>query len=246
MSPSESQLRAALLAGQGQAVDADQVIRRAEALRRTRRARFGSIAAVVTVVAGVGVAAGVILSSNNSTTTASNSSGSVNGTADGAKSVATSTAGAQPNEPTTAGRGGCPAALPTLTVPSVGSGPMFSAPVGSILVCIYPETGGGPLTRADGSTLSVTLTGSPAAQLAAGLNAADTTMRAVPCPLYRTANGKMLVMIGMRADGTRMAPVEAHVLQNTCNTPVTNAAAVRYNWSPPASLTAFLVEAARS
>jgi hypothetical protein len=108
-------------------------------------------------------------------------------------------------------------------------------------ICVFPETGG-PALESGGHPVSTVLNGSAAAQLAASLDSASKTTQPGACPLYLTAQGKLLVIVAAKPDGTLMAPVIAHVLQNPCNLPVTNGTAVRYNWSPPATLNALLDE----
>ncbi|MDP9091395.1 MAG: hypothetical protein M3N95_00205 [Actinomycetota bacterium] len=252
MSPTEDQLRAALQSGQGPGIDPDAVISRAQAVRRERRVRYGSVAAVVAVVAGIGVAGGMALGSSQSHSTSTS-----RGAAVGPPKVA---AGASPSLPGSSFSGnangqngqqptaalapapGCPVTLPQLTVPNTAGASLFDGAVSAMTICVFPETGGGPV-ESGGHPLSTVLRGAAAARLAASLDSASKSTAPGACPLYLTAQGKLLVMIAARPDGTVMAPVEAHVLQNPCNLPVTNGTAVRYNWSPPASLGPLLGEA---
>jgi hypothetical protein len=69
MSPSESQLRAALHHGEGEPVDAGAVIARARAARHDRRVRMASVAAAVAIVGAVGTGGGLLLSGSDNTAT---------------------------------------------------------------------------------------------------------------------------------------------------------------------------------
>jgi hypothetical protein len=247
MSPSEFDLRAALRDGEGDGIDPGTVIFRARALRHQRRVRFASAAAVVAVVAGIGVGGGVVLTGGGA-----GSSGSLESRATGKAGRAggsgqSGSAGYDANGPSApAGSArvtavACPAALPQLAAPaSGGGGSLFAGTVAAVKICAYPEASGPPITDAKGEPVTAALTGAQATALAASLDAADRTRQAGVCPQYRSADGKTLVIIGIAADGAAMPPVTAVVAQNPCNSPVTNGTAVRYNWTPPAYLAGYL------
>lgn len=253
MSPTEDQLRAALQNGQGAGIDPDVVISRAHAVQRERRVKYGSIAAVIAVVAGIGVAGGIALGSGkrHATSTGAPFGAAAPLTSAGAKrvgqgahvpSAANPAGGIQQAPSSIPAAAACPATLPQLTIPNTSGASLFDGTVSSMTICVFPETGGAALKTA-GRPVSTVLSGSAAAQLAASLDSAPKTTQPGACPLFLTAQGKVLVIIASRPDGSLMAPVEAHVLQNPCNLPVTNGTAVRYNWSPPASLNPLLAEA---
>ena len=157
MSPSESELRAALRAGDGEGVDADAVITRARGARHARRMRLGSIAAAVIAVGGI--AAGVVTLRGGG----------------GAAHVPSTPPGA-------AVAAACPAQPPRYLLPGGGgtgqfgaAGPLFAKPVDRLLVCGYLSS------RVLQST---TLTGTDAQQVADSLNQASSTppLRLPACP----------------------------------------------------------------
>jgi hypothetical protein len=249
MSPTEDQLRAALRDGAGPGIDPDAVISRAHALLRERRVKVGSIAAVVAVVAGIGVVGGIALGSGPRHASGTSAglgkqapmAATAGGSAASRPSAGALANGAQPSAASRASAAACPKALPQLTIPNTAGTSLFDGAVSSMTICVFPETGG-PALESGGHPVSTMFNGTAAAQLAASLDSASKTTQPGACPLYLTAQGKDLVIIAARPDGTFMAPVVAHVLQNPCNLPVTNGTAVRYNWSPPPSLNPLLNE----
>jgi hypothetical protein len=250
MSPTEDQLRAALQDGEGPGIDPDALISRAHALRRERRVKYGSIAAVVAVVAGIGVVAGIALGSGprhaSSTSAGPGKQAPMAATAGGSgvsrPSAGAPANGSQPAAGRLAPAAACPKTLPQLTIPNTAGTSLFDGTVSSMTICVFPETGG-PALESGGQPVSTVFNGAAAAQLAASLDSASKTTQPGACPLFLTAQGKALVIIAAKPDGTFMAPVVAHVLQNPCNLPVTNGMAVRYDWSPPPSLNPLLDEA---
>jgi hypothetical protein len=256
VSPNEFQLRAALREGEGDGVNAAEVIARAHELRQRRRVRYTSVAAIAVVVTGIGVAGGLALNSSGSD---KSSSSAVSQNAAGGSAAATPAApstsqsqgangyavnGAPPGSAASAAAVPCPAALPQLAPPaSGGGGALFAGPVTAVKICAYPQAGGAAVTGRDGKPVSTVLTGAQAATLAASLNGASKSRTPAPCPLYRTADGRALVLYAVSPDGSALPPVTATVAQNPCNLPVTNGRAVRYNWTPPAYLDPFVAEA---
>jgi hypothetical protein len=254
MSPNEFQLRAALRDGEGDSIDPDTVIVRARAMtqaRRDRRVRYLSVAAVVAVVGGIGTAAGITLSGSGNGT--ENSSGA------GGAMPAQRSAAARPNAPggantapgplavTSAVR--CPATAPTLRTPAGSpndqfgaAGPLFSGPVEGIKVCAYEEQSRNPIEDSSGRTANTVLTGPAATALATSLESAAKGPPKVMCPMYVTANGKILVIIGVSTSRRPMNPITALAAQNACGRPVTNGTAVRYNWGPPRVLSDFIAQ----
>lgn len=239
MSPNEFQLRSALRDGEGDYVNPDTVIARARAMTRARhdrRVRYASVAAAVAVVGGIGVAAGVALHTNGNTTA---SRADRARSADGAKQPVA--AGPLRDAQTLA----CPATVPQLN--SAGGsaldagGSLFSGPLAAAKICAYRQDGGAPIPGADGQAESTVLSGQQATALAASLDTASKVRPVDACPMYRTAQGKTLVIIGLSTTGRAMKPITVTVAQNPCDLPVTNGIAIRYNWSPPASLHAFIL-----
>lgn len=252
MSPNEFQLRDALRTGEGERVNPDIVIARARGMAQTRhdrRVRFGSVAAVVAVVGGIGVTGGIFLNDGGAKHSTSSAGG-------GAKSANDRAApGAKNNNPArnpVAAPGPlrdaqavpCPASAPKPATPGPAdpgaAGPLITGPVESVKICAYAQLGGVAIPRADGTPENTVLTGQRATALVSSLNAAPKTRPSQICPHYLNANGKILVIIGLSTSGQAMPPVNATVSQNPCNLPVTNGAAIRFNWSPPSSLTPFL------
>jgi hypothetical protein len=265
MSPSEFDLRAALRDGEGDGVDPDRIIRNAQVARGIRRdhlVRSASIAAVVTVVAGLGVGAGLVLHHDGSQEAGSSAGGaadraasapmasSVNGVPAGGVNQGTNSPGASGSHGTISGPVApgplhdaaqipCPTVLPRLTVGNAGSGPLFSGPVEAIKVCAY-STGDGALLGTGAAPASMIYAGQTADDIVAGIESAATEPARVPCPQYRLATGRTLVIIGVTPTGTAMTAITVQVDQNPCNVPITNGSAVRYNWQPPKVMTPFL------
>jgi hypothetical protein len=246
MSPSEPELRAALRAGEGDPLHPDRLIARAQAMqheRHVRRMRFTAVAAGVIVAGAIGT--GVVAIGRNQTTSngASNAGGgAVNSLA--SRSSADSDAGHKHAPPAAAGASAaaaCPAAAPDLALPGGGgtaqfgaTGSLFSGSVQSVEVCAYDSAR--KAITSHGAPLAAHLTGQEATALAASLDSAAKVPVRAPCPMYRGADEKLLVIIGYDAAGRPMKPIVATVLQNPCNLPVTNGTAIRYDWSPPPAL----------
>jgi hypothetical protein len=242
MSPSESQLRAALRAGEGQPVNPEVVIAHARTVRHNRRMRVGSIAAAVIAVGGIGTGIAALNTGPNGSNGSSNTAG---GAIAGDKAAAPE-ATAPRAAPSTAGaaggsRGGaggpdaasCPDKPIRLMIPGGGggtgqfggSGPLFAEPVDSIRVCGYAASSLGGRIDATGSTV---LLGQDADEVAASLNAAATTRKARPCPVEPV---RELVLYPIATSGGRLATVV--VTYGGCAPWATNGTAVRYDWTPP-------------
>ncbi|MDT4945819.1 MAG: hypothetical protein QOH14_2552 [Pseudonocardiales bacterium] len=251
MSPNEFQLRAALREGEGDGVNAAEVIARAHELRQHRRVRYTSVAAIAVVVTGIGVGGGLAL--NSSSNDKSSSSSLSRNAAGGSAAASPAAPGASRSQGSSgysvdtgasAAAVSCPAALPQIAPPaSGGGGALFAGPVGAVKICAYPQAGGAPVIGRNGTPVSTVLSGAQATALVASLNGASTSRTTSPCPLYRTADGRALVFYAVSPDGSALPPVSATVAQNPCNLPATNGLAVRYNWTPPAYLDTFVAEA---
>lgn len=243
MSPSEDQLRAALRDGEPDGsggLSADRLIAQASEIRHRRRVRYGSVLGGVAAAAAVGALLSTVTTTHS--VKSSNAGAGVEApAATNAQGSAADKAGGSTSNASAAAN--CPD-LPPSRPTGTGHGSFFTGPVAAVRLCIYPPTGGAPLRAADDQVLTTTLTGAAAERLAAGLDAAATTPKAEPCPLFRTASGKVLAIIPVRADGTTMAPITVAVLDNPCNQPVSNGTVVRYNWTPPSSVTPYLHQAA--
>ncbi|MDT4981137.1 MAG: hypothetical protein QOG07_3016 [Pseudonocardiales bacterium] len=243
MSPNEFQLRSALHDGEGEPVNPDTVIARARGLQQARhdqRVRYGSVAAVVAFVGGLGVVGSVALGGGDNSTKASNK-GATNydssaGQAGGGR--AASNRSNQPAAPGPTADGAavpCPDSPPKLMLPGGGGsgqfgaqGPLFSDPVEAVKVCAYTSS-------ATTVVPSTVLVGGYATDLIKSMEAAGKTLPASsrcpggPAPTDRGS----LVVIGVGNDGKQLNPV---VVTLGCPTRVTNGTALRYNWTPPANI----------
>jgi hypothetical protein len=247
MSPSEFDLRAALRDGEGDQLDVENVLFAARARVAERRMRILSGAALVLVVAGAGVGGTYLAQGGGSSRhTAERAAG-------GGSSLDQATSGAQ--APVNGGLGAagtasvpgvsCPVTQPRYALPGGGglgqfgsTGPLFTKPVQSIVVCAYGST------TTDYSTKSVRpvrldLVGQQARLLANSLEDAPTR----PTPTCtQVSNANQLTVIAVAPDGTRAGTVVASVSGPSCGSQVTNGTAVRYGWTPPSRLKTQLLE----
>lgn len=241
MSPSESQLRAALRSGEGDGVDADVLIARARRARRDRRRRITAAAGISVAVAVVGVGTAAIVASSSGH---SGNAGKVAGAAaasasGGGASRSAAAGGAAPYLPTGTGPTssrvrasakppGCPAHPEHYMVPGGGgtgqfgsTEPLFARTVSALTVCAYP---------AQGAPRSTVITGSAARGLAATLDAAPATAGGETslCPSSTSA---VVELLGTDARGQRLRPV---VITVSCpHVQATDGTAVRYLKSLP-------------
>lgn len=249
MSPSESQLRAALRAGEGQPVDAELVIAHARTVRHNRRVRVGSIAAAVIAVAGIGT--GIAALNGDGTSSPHDTAGGAIAGDKAAAPEATGPRGAPGTAGTAGAAGGshggdngaasCPDEPIRLMLPGGGgtgqfggSGPLFAGPVDSIRACGYAAASLGGRIELTGSTV---LLGRDAADVATSLNAAAVTRSRETCPLP-VGPVRELVLYPVASSGAELAPVV--VTYNGCGPWATNGTAVRYDWTPPAATSALL------
>lgn len=216
MSPSESELRAALHDGEGERPDPDAVIERARTARHQRRVRAGAAAASALAVAGIAVGSVVAVNAGGSGTPAAQSTpGPTRSAASGATQ-------------------GCPATVPYTSPPAhtSTSGSLFPRPVHSVQVCAYVSGAHSP------ADIAARLTGRQATGLV--LSIEQGTSGAAPgrrvCPMFRVADAHYLVIIGIDADGATMPPVTASAAPNPCNRWITNGSTTRYGWIPPDSV----------
>ena len=242
MSPNEFQLRSALHDGEGGHVNPDTVIARARGVqqaRHDRRVRYGSVAAVVAIVGGIGVVGGVFLRDGGGTSTASkNGRTSVDRAAP--NQAAGGAAAGKPSQsgvPRPAPAGAvlpCPDSPPRLMLPGGGgtnqfgaTGPLFSGAVEAVKVCAYANSTSGVVP-------STVMTGAHATALAKSMARAAKTPASIMCPgrPARTDPGS-LVILALDSNGNPMKPVEVTL---NCPTRVTNGTAVRYNWQPTADI----------
>lgn len=254
MSPNEFQLRSALRDGEGEHVNPDTVIARARGLqqsRHDRRVRFGSVAAVVAIVGGIGVVGGVVLGGGSDKTSSAGKGGANSDRGASNPAAGDAVASSKPNQPIAPGpisraaTLNCPDSLPNLVLPGGGGtgqfgaqGPLFSGPVEAVKVCAYASSTSGVVP-------STVLAGENATDLTKSMEESAKTLPASfkcpggPAPTDRGS----LVIIGLGTAGNQLMPV---VVTLSCPTRVTNGTALRYNWTPPANITTLITEGLKS
>lgn len=157
MSPSESELRASLHAGEGDQLDVDAVLAQARSTSRDRRRnRLAIGGAVVAVLAVAGVITGVQLNHDDHQQT-------------GAPGQSQSPAQMLPS---------CPGSAPIVPQSyAQATGPLFPADVTAIKVCLY---------NAEQLTKSKDVTGPAAASYAKRFNDLPVVAKGQVCPLFVT------------------------------------------------------------
>jgi hypothetical protein len=234
MSPSESDLRAALHDGEGRGgLNVNSLIAHAEAVAAQRRARLMSGAAIVAVVLGTGVGIGYLAGHGSTESGSSSNAGA--GTAMQPNTPAHSDrrygavgGGAANGSAADVAQAPCPKRFPQYELPGGGglnsfgaNGPLFTKPVASIVVCAY----GDHRARLD-------LRGRQATALAASLENAPKATHSAPC-----AGGpstEQLAILPIALNGSRAPTVT--VTFPTCGSMATNGTAVRYDWTPPSTI----------
>lgn len=242
MSPSEFDLRAALREGEGDAVNPETIIGLGRAARHRRRVQFGSVAAGIAALGLVGV--GVTTFDNGPRDLDASGGGGSSVQYDSNKSAGGAAAPSRQfnqNLPGTGGRSApemtsatnCPATPPLLAVPGgggsgqFGSGsPMFARKVAAVKVCGYVR--GNP-------AVSTVLSGSDATQLVRSVETAAT--KRVPHACASDLVDVQFVLYAVDAAGKTLDPVVARI---GCGGSATNGTAVRYDWTPPATITDLL------
>jgi hypothetical protein len=261
MSPSESDLRAALQHGDddGLGVNANTIIAHGQAIR-ARRVRILSGAAAAVVVAAGAVALAVArgdgggsnLAGGGGAGDAGAASGSIASGAEHRRAQQVPGAPAATSAPSPAPANGsvpipgsldagrCPDSAPHLLLPGGGSSgqfgsdaALFSKSVDTLVVCVYGTT---PATSS-GVPGRLTFTGQQATQIVASMENAAAKPNQTPCDPGGSSTSQLLAFIGVTSGGKPLAPVTATVTVPACNVQLTNGTAVRYGWSPPAVLT---------
>jgi hypothetical protein len=249
MSPSESDLRAALHDGEGGSLNVDLLIMKAEVRAAQRRTRLLSAAIVVGVVASAGVGLGFL--STHSKQDEKNGALSAGGQAASVPAQAHARAGGANVGASAAGTGsgtsayssayGCPAevsathpedALATSTRTS-----MFSAQVSTVVLCSYNAlTAAKDNTRRPATTPDqVVLHGAQAKQLVQSLKQAPQTRPTDPCPMVRTVS-RPLVIFAYTPSGKVAGVASTDLGVPVCNIVSFSDRDVRYNWTAPFSL----------
>jgi hypothetical protein len=238
MSPSESQLRAALHDGEGADVDPDAVISHAIGVRRERRRRINAITGGVAVVAVIGVGASVLSSSNSRNGAADSAAGGASANRQTAGAVRPHSAGVAGGGRGAAVAAGCPAVPDQFALPGGGGSgqfgstdPLFPASVTSIRVCGYP-------LLASAGTRSIVLSGAEAQSVASSINASSSKALKRLCPANTNFLGGTLELYAVDAKGNAVDPV---VITLECtDSRATNGTGVRYLGALPDNLLSLL------
>jgi hypothetical protein len=240
VSPSESDLRAALRAGEGDSLDPDSVLSAARAARHQRRVRIASAAGAAVVVAAIGGGLGVVNLRSSGSPTAGGAAVSSSRSPSGSQRLLYGS-GLPASAPPAMSTPSCPATPAAYAVPGGGgtgqfggTSALFDQPVAAMRVCIYPSAVGA-------SARSVVLRGVDAQRVATSLNEAPTSLRGRMCPDLMPQNQLTFEFLAVSAAGHTLHPVTA---EPGCRGRSTNGTAVRFSWSPPASMSNLLGAAA--
>ncbi len=242
MSPTEHDLRDALHHGEGDGPDVDQLIAGGQARRRQRRVRVGSSVAAAAFVAlaatGGALLLGHVHDPGSDTAAGADKRGSSAGAVAG---QASKTAAPAPRENASAAVR-CPPSLPRQLLPGGGSpgqfgsgGKLFAQPVGTLVVCAYGTKRQALDTTPPPAPGRLVLSSAQAQQLVASLEAAP-KLRSRVCPTVRAASVREFALIGVTAGGATLRTVTVSLTEPACQGMITNGTAVRYAWTPPASL----------
>jgi hypothetical protein len=234
VSPSESDLRAALRAGEGDGLDPDSVLTAARAARHQRRVRIASAAGAVVLVGAVAGGVGIAnLRSPGQPTAANHPTGATSTAASGSQNLLGGSSSAA-DVPGPVG-----AALATLTCPATptryllpggggtgqfgGTSALFAQPVAAIKVCVYPAGTGTPAR-------SFVLTGADAQSLANRLDAGPTAP--LSCPMIKSTPQEQTTYeaLAVTSSGTKLPAV------TVVGGRITNGTAVRFGCAAPPTL----------
>jgi hypothetical protein len=261
MSPSESDLRAALQHGDddGLGINANAIIAHGQAIRARRvRILSGAAAAVVVAAGAVGLAFARGDGGGGSSNLAGGGAKSANlndSVAGGASqkdaqhapaatvpsAAASPSATSVPGPAAAQGRAttSCPESAPHLLLPGGGGSgqfgaddALFSKPVDTLVVCVYGTAPG----ASSGAPARLTFTGQQATAIIASMENAGRTPNQTPCDPGASSTSQLLAFIGVTPAGNALDPVTATVTDPACDVQLTNGTAVRYSWSPPAIL----------
>jgi hypothetical protein len=232
MSPSESDLRAALHDGEDRGgLNVDHLIVHAQVAVAQRRQRLLSGAAIVAVVLGTGTGIGYLAGHGSTESAGSSNAGAGAALAPSGGSYTRGAAAPQQGTRNDVEHSAAQASFPQYALPGGGglsqfgaNGPLFSKPVASVVVCSY-----GTATR----PRRLVLGGQDAKDLATSLENAPTN------PLKTVCNPPTVhdfAVVGVAPNGTRTGVVTAELSDPPCAGRVTNGTAVRYGWAPPPDL----------
>ena len=250
MSPSEADLRAALREGEGDGVDANDIIWSVRHTRARRRSMLLSAAAAVIVVAAT--AAGVTAlvhgagSPNGASGAAAQGNGNGGGTA-AAGSSSTSVPARTHPQPALPGGG---AREPGMEIaPRCGvlggpaspgraraSGSLVPGPVREFFVCAYsnfppPSPAMPPHVR---------ITGPAARQIAESLRKLTANSMPPDCPEVSSSGNTAINLLPISPTGRQLPDITVKIGLPACATTVTNGPITRYGWRLPPSVKALL------
>jgi hypothetical protein len=251
MSPSESDLRAALRDGEGDDIPVDRLIHVAQTGAARRRTRLLTTAAVVAVLACAGVGGGLLANSGSDGAASTSTPGFAAGgqSADSASGSGNGAPGALARLPAAvqggqSGGSSAAAACPATAAAAVDAAAKTTATAGTqvftgrvtrVLVCSYGYPNGVAQLTPPPHPTSLELRGAAADRLVASLERAPTAKPSGMCPLVRGV-ASPLVMIGIAADGSVAGTASTVLGTPVCNVVVLSAGARRYDWTPPVDL----------
>lgn len=224
MSPSESQLRAALRDGEGESIDVGAVIAHANGVRASRRRRVNAFVGGTVAAALLGLGSLAILDNGSGTggSAGSNADGSAFSASGGGNGSAAERRVAPTTAPVVAGGAAgvaapCPPSPTAVAVPTgMGGGALLPSRVASITACGYRPARG---------VRSALITGAGLQRVATALNRRPPHPNtSVPCP--RPAGPtRTIELLPVDDQNRRIAPV---LIRIHCVASATNGTAVRY------------------
>lgn len=249
MSPSESDLRAALHDGEGATPNVDRLIMTAQTRAAQRRTRLLSTAVVVGIVAAAGVGGGLFASSHSQD---EKSSANLHAASGGAAGLApgTGTGGQAGGSQAFSSESHCPTAFnnagETTGTKALQRTSMFTTPVSTVVVCAYYDTAHDAAAQRrlpEAAPDQVVLHGLQASRLVQSLKLASTKPPSGACPAIRTAS-RPVVIVAFTATGDVAGTASTDLGVPVCNQIIVDGNLARYDWSPPAILAPALAKLA--
>lgn len=249
MSPSEADLRAALREGEGDGVDANDIIWSVRHTRARRRSMLLSAAAAVIVVAAT--AAGVTAlvrgagSPNGSSGAAAQGNGGGNAAAGSSSTSVPARTHPQPAIPGGAREPGMQIAPrcgafggPASPGRARASGSLVPGPVRAFVVCAYSNFP----TRSAAMAPQVRITGPAARQIAESLRKLTATWPP-DCPQVSSTGNTAINLLPISSTGRQLPDITVKIGLPACGTTVTNGWITRYGWRLPPRVEALLPHA---
>lgn len=247
MSPSESDLRAALREGEGDRLDPDDIILSVRHVRARRRNMLLSAAAAVVVVGGTASGVTALVNSGKSPTRPASAGAPQSANAAGPNRIGSNSANVPASK--------APHSLGTMPgvqiIPSCRpfkslggqtppgpppSGSLVSGPVKEFFVCAYSIAGPEPSAVPQ----PVVVSGLAARQLLHSLQNLPATSAPRDCPKIASTRGTAVRIIPITPSGRQLPAITANIGRLACDTVVTNGSAVRYGWQLPPHVAALL------